>query len=292
MILSDYVNSLDESQQNIVGRSTAIISKSEKFKGILEEQGTDDFETLLKALSASFEAMTDEQVGIVPKRQAADFAKMVENYKKMTGIPAAMLAKIEDTSIPDEKFVAVLLEEGRNARNAAGKAGYNISQGFKTARKTLGGLFGRGQNMTNKNKNMKAAAAVGANGQPKKTWRNRLGNFFGSTKRFFTRSKNGNGKSPFTGAGPSAMVNPNNVPNVNLSNPMKQKQATGPVAPASGSRQSAFRNVVPGLPKVPSSKPQITNFGRFNGFRSTGTRKGGAGAAAAARTRKLRRYFH
>ena len=110
MILSDYVNSLDESQQNIVGRSTAIISKSEKFKGILEEQGTDDFETLLKALSASFEAMTDEQVGIVPKRQAADFAKMVENYKKMTGIPAAMLAKIEDTSIPDEKFVAVLLE--------------------------------------------------------------------------------------------------------------------------------------------------------------------------------------
>ena len=290
MILSDYVNNLEASHAKIVERSKAIIAKSTQFKDLLSAEGADDFETLLKALSASFEAMTDEQVGIVPKRQAADFAKMVENYKKMTGIPAAMLAKIEDTSIADEKFVSILLEEGRNARDAASKAGYNISQGFKTARRSIGGLFGKSPNMTNKNKNMKAAAAVGANSQPKKTWRNKLGNFWGSTKRFFTRSKNGNGKSPFTAAGPSAMVNPNNVPNVNLSNPMKQKQATGPVAPASGSRQSAFRNVVPGLPKVPSSKPQITNFGRFNGFRSTGTRKGGAAAAAAARTRKLRRY--
>ena len=194
----------------------------------------------------------------------------------MTGIPAAMLAKIEDTSIPDEKFVAVLLEEGRNARNAAGKAGYNISQGFKTARKTLGGLFGRGQNMTNKNKNMKAAAAVGANGQPKKTWRNKLGNFWGSTKRFFTRSKNGNGKSPFTAPGPSATAGPNNLPVV--SNPMYTPE------PLAQNPAGLSSNRVRG----------------FNNFRGAGaaSRKNPRGglvirtppaASAAARTRKLRR---
>jgi len=282
MILSDYVNSLDESQQKIIASSTGIISKSDKFKGILEEEGVDDFETLLKALSASFEAMTDEQVGLLPKRQAADFTKMVDNYKKMTGIPAAMLSKIEDTSIPDDKFVAVLLEEGRNARNAAGKAGYNIAQGFKTARRTIGGLFSKSQNMTNKNKNMKAAAAMGANGQPKKTWRNKLGNFWGSTKRFFTRSKNGNGngKTPFTAPGPSALPQANNVPVV--SNPIYTPEplASKP-AGLSSNRVRGFNNF------RGSRKNPLTQ--RRTAFRNA-VPKVGAAASAAARSRKLRRF--
>jgi hypothetical protein len=158
--------------------------------------------------------------------------------------------------------------------------GYNIAQGFKTARQTIGGLFGTGQKITNKNKNKIAAAAMGANGQPKKTWRNKLGNYWTKTKKFFTRSKNGNGngKTPFTAPGPSALPGANNVPAVN--NPIYTPESLASKPAGLPSARVSEYNKLRGSRKNPLTQLRTA-------FRNAVPK---VGAPAAARSRKLRRF--
>ena len=231
---------------------------------------------LLDSIQKAYEGMAQGEEATVAQKNVEKFKQIRKNFDDMINLPKKIRDEIAKTAAPG--VGAKLKELGRDARSRTAKLGYNIAQGFKTARQTIGGLFGTGQKITNKNKNKIAAAAMGANGQPKKTWRNKLGNYWTKTKKFFTRSKNGNGngngKTPFTAPGPSALPGANNVPVVN--NPIY-------------------------TPESLASKPAGLSSNRvkgFNNFRGAGaaSRKQGRGglrippaASAAARSRKLRR---
>ena len=233
---------------------------------------------LLDSIQKAYEGMAQGEEATVAQKNVEKFKQIRKNFDDMINLPKKIRDEIAKTAAPG--VGAKLKELGRDARSRTAKLGYNIAQGFKTARQTIGGLFGKSQKITNKNKNKIAAAAMGANGQPKKTWRNKLGNFWGSTKRFFTRSKNGNGngKTPFTAPGPSALPGANNVPVVN--NPIYTPESLASNPAGLPSARVSEYNKLRGSRKNPLTQLRTA-------FRNAVPK---VGASAAARSRKLRRF--
>ena len=162
------------------------LGESVSFK---EAANQDELEKVLDTLSIGYDAMATSELKQVTVQNAADFKKIVENFKEMVAIPQKMLDGIKDITDPDA-FFKKLLEVGRAARGIMAKTGYNISRAASnvgsSVSRGLGSLRNRFTSKTSANNN-----GTKKNNRP--WWRrglNKVKGAYGTLKNRLFKKKN------------------------------------------------------------------------------------------------------